>query len=180
MLMSGSSCTVAIKSGVPLSSLSVYPQPDPTDLVFGIFNGQGQFVPQSQIWSGAVATTGGRLSGALLSDLVPAQPDELVNKAYVDRVTKQVNADVSDLVSQAQAAADKATEAADAAVEKQKGAAGGLAALSGAGNLLLGGVECFGVAHGNLLLLTDLPGEDPGVQNALWNNGGYLCISRGA
>ncbi|MFP2873566.1 hypothetical protein ACLEIY_15225 [Acetobacter tropicalis] len=183
--MSGSSTTAATLSGTPLSALPVQAQPAATDLVFGIFNGQGQFVPQGKIWSGPVDKTGDTLSGLLACPLAPSAPAHLANKAYVDAMSGQVQGAVSTLVTQAQDAATQAGQAASGAagaaatiVDAQKGTPNGLAALSASGNLLLGGLECLGVRNGHVLMTLELPTTDPGVAGAWWNNGGYICISQ--
>ncbi|MCG0994704.1 hypothetical protein [Acetobacter indonesiensis] len=183
--MSGSSTPAATVSGTPLSALPVHTQPTATDLVFGIFNGQGQFVPQGKIWSGAVDKTGDTLTGLLACALTPSDPAHLTNKAYVDKLGGQVQGTVSTLVTQAQNAATQASQAASGAagaaatlLNTQKGTPNGLAALSASGNLLLGGLECLGVRNGHVLMALELPTTDPGVTGAWWNNGGYICISQ--
>nr|WP_298794642.1 hypothetical protein [uncultured Acetobacter sp.] len=186
--MSGStSFTASTPSGTPLSALPVHPQPAPADLVFGIFNGQGQFVPQSAIWNGAVSKTGDSLTGLLSCALVPTEAAHLVNKAYVDAQSGQVNGTVSALVTQAQDAATQAQTAVSSAsgaaatvLAAQKGVPNGLATLSPDGNLVLGGLDCLGVQDGHVLMAMDLPTTDPGLRGVWWNNGGYLCISQGA
>lgn len=65
------------------------------------------------------------------------------------------------------------------ALKGQRGAPGGVAALSQAGNLLIGGIEILGVQNGHVLMTLDLPDEDPGIKNALFSNGGALWISAG-
>ncbi|WP_141325340.1 hypothetical protein [Acetobacter orleanensis] len=185
--MSGSSSsTASTPSGMPLSALPVQPQPAPADLVFGIFNGQGQFVPQSAIWAGAVSKTGDSLSGLLSCALVPTDAAHLVNKAYVDAQSGQVNSTVSTLVTQAQDAAtqaqtafSQAAGAATAVIAEQKGIPNGLATLSADGHLVLGGLDCLGVQNGHVLMAMDLPTTDPEMRGVWWNNGGYLCISQG-
>ncbi|GAN59254.1 hypothetical protein ACI01nite_16050 [Acetobacter cibinongensis] len=184
--MSGSSPTATTQSGVPLSALPVHPQPTETDLVFGIFNGQGQFVPQGKIWSGAVDKKGDTLAGLLACPLSPSDPTHLTNKAYVDQMGGQVQGRVAALVTQAQDAATQAQTAignastvAASVIKTQRDAPDGLAALSSAGNLLLGGVECLGIRNGHVLMVMALPTTDPAVQGAWWNNGGYICISQG-
>ncbi|WP_156470082.1 hypothetical protein [Acetobacter cerevisiae] len=185
--MSGSSSfTASTPSGMPLSALPVQPQPAPADLVFGIFNGQGQFVPQSAIWTGAVAKTGDTLSGLLSCALAPTDAAHLVNKAYVDAQSGQVSGTVATLVTQAQDAATQAqtavghaSDAAATIVSEQKGIPNGLATLSPDGNLVLGGLDCLGVQDGHVLMAMDLPTTDPGLRGVWWNNGGYLCISQG-
>lgn len=186
--MSGSSIsTAATPGGTPLSALPVHPQPAPTDLVFGIFNGQGQFVQQSAIWSGAVAKTGDTLTGLLSCALPPTDATHLVNKAYADALGGQVSGAVSALVTQAQDAATQAQTAlsgaagaASSVITAQKGVPNGLATLSQEGNLVLGGFDCLGVQNGHVLLAMDLPTTDPGLRGVWWNNGGYLCISQGS
>lgn len=186
--MSGSSnSTASTPSGMPLSALPVQSQPAPADLVFGIFNGQGQFVPQSAIWTGAVSKTGDRLTGLLSCSLVPTDAAHLVNKAYVDVQNQQVSSTVSVLVTQAQsavtqaqAASSQAAGAATTVIAEQKGVSNGLATLSADGHLVLGGLDCLGVQDGHVLMAMDLPTTDPGLRGVWWNNGGYLCISQGA
>ncbi|MCG0993908.1 hypothetical protein LHT11_01665 [Acetobacter indonesiensis] len=48
--MSGST-TNTTASGIALSSLPSIDAPKYKDLVFGIFDGQGQFVPQPKVWA---------------------------------------------------------------------------------------------------------------------------------
>lgn len=185
--MSGSnSFTASTPSGMPLSALPVQSQPAPADLVFGIFSGQGQFVPQSAIWTGAVSKTGDTLTGLLSCALAPTDSTHLVNKAYVDAQGGQVSGIVSTLVTQAQDAAtqaqtasSRAAGAASTVVLAQKGVPNGLATLSQEGNLVLGGLDCLGVRNGHVLMAMDLPTTDPGISGVWWNNGGYLCISQG-
>ncbi|MFT9399733.1 hypothetical protein [Acetobacter sp.] len=64
-------------------------------------------------------------------------------------------------------------------IKTQRDAPDGLAALSSAGNLLLGGVECLGIRNGHVLMVMALPTTDPAMHGAWWNNGGYICISQG-
>lgn len=60
------------------------------------------------------------------------------------------------------------------------GKAGGAAALSSLGGLVLNGVEVFRAGTtGAVTFLPNLPTSDPGNNGQLWNNGGYLAISNG-
>ncbi|MFS8368846.1 hypothetical protein [Acetobacter indonesiensis] len=66
------------------------------------------------------------------------------------------------------------------ALKGQRDSPGGVAALSQAGNLLIGGIEILGVKNGHVLMTIDLPDEDPGIKKALFSNGGALWISSGS
>ncbi|ATJ90743.1 hypothetical protein HK16_18495 [Acetobacter senegalensis] len=66
------------------------------------------------------------------------------------------------------------------ALKGQRDAPGGIAALSQAGNLMIGGIEILGTdAKGHVLMAVDLPEGDPGVEKALYSNGGAVWISAG-
>jgi len=182
--MSGAQSSLS-ESGVPLSSLPTYASPAPADLVFGFFNGQMQFVPQEQIWTGALSTSGGTVTGAI-AGVTPTQPAHLATKAYVDSVGGAVSQQVAPMVSAAAMSAQNAlnyaqgaANAASTALSAQKGNPNGLAPLSGNGNLVLGGVEFMGVVNGLPVIIIDLPTADPGVAKALWTNGGYVMQSLG-
>lgn len=193
--MSGST-TNTTASGTPLTSLPST-EPAPTDLVFGIFNGKGQFVPQSKVWTGAVAKDGDTVTGALSATYRPTDPQHLVPKSYVDAqgekiassVTVAVGTQVTAAQTAAQSAQDAATSASNAAsgasnaassaINAQKGNPNGVVSISANGHLMLGGIELFGVKDGHLILVLPLPTSDPGIADAWWNNGGTLYISRG-
>lgn len=192
--MSGSTTNTA--SGTPISSLPST-TPAPTDLVFGIFNGQGQFVPQSKVWTGAVSKAGDTVEGALFATYEPTEPEHLVPKSYVDaqgdKIVSSVTGAVGEQVTQAQQAATSAqsaatdasnaasgaSNAASTAINAQKGNPNGVVSISADGHLMLGGLELFGVQDGHLILVLPLPTADPGIANAWWNNGGTIYISQG-
>lgn len=194
--MSGST-TKTTESGIALSALSSTDTPKSTDLVFGIFDGQGQFVPQSKVWAGAVDKKGDTVEGALSAAYTPTDPAHLVPKSYVDdqgdkiaaSVTGEVGTQVTAAQTAAQSAQDAATNASNAAsgaataastaVNAQKGNPNGIVSISADGHLMLGGLELFGVQDGHLILTLSLPTADPGISGAWWNNGGYVCISPG-
>lgn len=193
--MSGSITTTA--SGTPLTALPSLPAPAPTDLVFGIFNGQGQFVPQGAVWKGALPEVGGTVTGAISAQYTPTDPTHLVPKSYVDAQGQNVVASVTGAVAgqvtvaqqAAQSAQDAATDAnnaasgaanaANTAINGQKGNPNGVVAISADGHLQLGGFEIFGVQDGHLILVLPLPTSDPHIPNAWWNNGTTICISQG-
>lgn len=195
--MSGST-TNTTASGTPLSSLPSIDTPAATDLVFGIFGGKGQFVPQSKVWLGAVDKQGDTVEGALSAAYTPTDPAHLVPKSYVDdqgdkiaaSVTGAVSTQVTAAQTAAQSAQDSATNASNAAsgaataastaVNAQKGNPNGIVSISADGHLMLGGLELFGVQDGHLILTLSLPTADPGISGAWWNNGGYVCISPGS
>lgn len=196
--MSGSISNTT-KPGVPLSSLPSIETPKPVDLIFGIFDGKGQFVPQAKVWNGAVDKDGDTITGALSATYIPTDPQHLVPKAYVDaqgdkiagKVTEAVSGQVSTALQAAQTAnlaattannaAAGAANAASIALDAQKGKNNGIVAISADGHLVLGGFSIFGTTpDGHLLLILDLPTSDPNIKNAWWNNGGYFCISQGA
>ena len=194
--MSGST-TNTTASGTPLSSLPSIDTPAATDLVFGIFGGKGQFVPQSKVWLGAVDKQGDTVEGALSAAYTPTDPAHLVPKSYVDdqgdkiaaSVTGAVSTQVTAAQTAAQSAQDAATNASNAAsgaataastaVNAQKGNPNGIVSISADGHLMLGGVELFGVQDGHLVLVLPLRTSAPGSVNAWWNNGGTIYISQG-
>ncbi|MFS8371685.1 hypothetical protein [Acetobacter indonesiensis] len=194
--MSGST-TNTTASGIALSSLSSTDTPKATDLVFGIFDGQGQFVPQSKVWAGAVDKQGDTVEGALSAAYEATEPEHLVPKSYVDAQGDKIAASVTGAaaaqVTAAQTAAQNAqtsetnaknaesgaANAASTAINAQKGAPNGVVAISANGHLMLDGQELFGVQNGHLIFVLPLPTSDPGVANAWWNNGGTIYISQG-
>lgn len=194
--MSGSTTNTA--SGTPLSALPSVQTPDPTDLVFGIFDGKGQFVPQSKVWTGAVSKAGDTVEGALSAAYTPTEPEHLVPKSYVDAqgdaIASSVTGAVAGQVTQAQQAAtsaqNAATDASNAAsgaanaattaINGQKGNPNGVVGISADGHLMLGGQSLFGVENGHLILVIDLPTTAPTTSGAWWNNGGYICIAAGS
>jgi len=179
--ISGSLQVTALSSLATLSGA-----PAATDLVFGVFNGEGQFVEQSQIWSGAVPTVGGAVSGPISWSGTPSSADHLTPKSYVDAQVATVTGAVGSSAAQAVAAATDAQNAAlgaansaTTAINAQKGSAGGVVPLSSSGAMMLGGVEFMGVSSGIPILVIDLPTTDPSVSGAMFNNGGYVMVSAG-
>jgi len=174
-------------SGTALSSLPLYVEPPaPTDKVFGVFAGVAQFVPQSQIWSGALPTVGGSISGAVSWTGTPSSTSHLVNKLYVDQQVASVTGAAGSSAATAVAAATDAQNAAlgaansaTTAINAQKGNPGGVVPLSSSGVMMLGGVEFMGVSSGIPILVIDLPTADPSVAGAMFNNGGYVMVSAG-
>ncbi|GBR39654.1 hypothetical protein AA101099_1759 [Neoasaia chiangmaiensis NBRC 101099] len=153
-----------------------------------MFGGQFQFLTAEQAWAGAVPIAGGVSLTGSLGGIAPTAPAHLTTKAYVDTAIASVTGAVSQAAGQAQVSATNAANAAEGAanaatlaVTAKIGKAGGAAALSPDGNLMLGTVEFLGVSSSGLpLLIIDVPDSDPGVANALWSNGGALWLSPGA
>ncbi|WP_215754190.1 hypothetical protein [Acetobacter sp. P5B1] len=200
--MSGST-TNTTASGTPLTSLPST-EPAPTDLVFGIFNGQGQFVPQSKVWTGAVAKDGDTVTGALSATYIPTEPEHLVPKSYVDAqgaqivssVTGAVGTQVTAAETAAQSAQDAATNASNAAsgasnaantaINGQKGNPTGVMPLDQNGFGMLSGKGIFGydpktdtltINVSKIIVTGDLPETADGlVDNEWYNNGGAVYI----
>ncbi|MGX7346317.1 hypothetical protein ACWM9A_10535 [Acetobacter pasteurianus] len=205
--MSGATTTTnTTASGTPLSSLSIIDTPASADLIFGIFGGKAQLVPQSTVWNGALPTAGGTVTGAVSATYQPTDPSHLVPKSYVDgmgdKIASSVTGAVGTQVTAAQAAAqtaqDAATNANNAAsgaanaatlaVSAQKGANGGVAPLDANGTLVLNSasVMSYNTETGtltlhvsNLAITGDLPTTDPQIKGQWWNNGGTIYISQG-
>lgn len=150
-------------SSIALSSLSSTDAPKGTDLVFGIFDGQGQFVSSVKSVGGAVDKQGDTVEGALSAAYTRTDPTHLVPKSYVDAQGDKIAASVTgaaaaqlrvrqteaqnaqDAATNATNAASGAANAATTAINAQKDSPSGVVASSANGHLMLDGQELFGV-----------------------------------
>lgn len=56
----------------------------------------------------------------------------------------------------------------------------GLTYISKDGNIMLGDYDLIGVTNkGIILIIPELPTDDPRIKGAIWNNGSLLAVSDG-
>ncbi|KXV20660.1 hypothetical protein [Gluconobacter japonicus] len=121
------------------------------------------------------------MSGTTTNNLVPVTLNVLAKQIAPLLVAAQLEGiNISGAVVDGVAVSDAILDASKTALDGQKDAAGGVAALSSDLGLMLNGVEVMGAsADGHLLIKVDLPTTDPGISGALWNNGQYVMVSAG-
>lgn len=206
--MSGAITTTnTTASGKPVSSLNIIDTPASGDLIFGIFGGKAQLVPQDTVWTGALPTVGGTVTGAVSATYVPTELSHLVPKSYVDgmgdKIASSVTGAVGTQVTAAQAAAqtaqDAATNANNAAsgaanaatlaVSAQKGNPTGVMPLDQNGYGMLAGKGVLGydpitdtliINVSRIRVVGDLPEAAPGVNGEWYDNGGAVYIDKSA
>lgn len=121
------------------------------------------------------------MSGTTTNNLVPVTLNVLAKQVAPLLVAAQLQGiNISGAEIDGVAVSDAIADASKTALDSQKDAASGVAALSSDLGLMLNGVEVMGAsADGHLLIKVDLPITDPGISGALWNNGQYVMVSAG-